>query len=259
MTQTKWGWHLCLGVAMALTLTAPLPAFAAKDCGGYGALAEQQSREYFSLGCTNGLAEWWRADSTYHSSWCESLPADSALPGLGTQSRSEALLACKDSLTIKDDYAADKADPYASEGGPVKVVATGEPGLECRLKFGDFEFTADQVEGGIHGPMPGTNLMSAVCEYHHPLGSMRVSSSWAMPFPEDTPPAQPITTGCWREGLGQQETIFSNGFETKSEDYFAQASSSGSGELARIARGPARHFAREMLIIAHLHGPRSCR
>lgn len=259
MTQTKWGWQFCRRVSVALPLVAALPAFAAENCGGYSSLAEQQSREHFALGCTNGLDEWWSADPSYHSRWCESLPAKSPLPDLGTKSRAEALLACKEGLARKDDFAADEADPYATEGGPAKVVATGEPGLECRLKFGDFEFTADQVEGGIHGPKPGTNLMQAICEYHHPLGSMRVQSSWAMPFPEDNPPEQSITTGCWREGQGQQEATSSSGFTTVSEDYFAVASSSGSGELARIASRQARHFAREMLIIAHLHGPRSCR
>ena len=253
-------------VTRALSVSLSVAAFSAADtagaaegCAEYAATAVTQSKDYSELGCKNGMGEWWNADPAYHSKWCELSTVTDVVKDAGSSSRAEALLECKKAKTVRDDFAdAPEADPYVTEGGPVKVVDTGVIGLECRLKFGDFEFTADQVEGGIHGPAAGSNGMSAICQYHHPKGSMRISSDWAMPFPEDRPPAISVQVGCWKEWDGTQERVFDNGFQTTSKEFYAMASSSGSGILAVIARGPAQHFAREMLIKAHLHAPKSC-
>ena len=99
-------------------------AGAAENCSGYAALAVTQSKEHFALGSKNGLKEWWNATEFYHSSWCESLPSGSTLPGAGKNARAVALNECKVALRVRDDFTGrDEADPYLTEGGPVKAVA----------------------------------------------------------------------------------------------------------------------------------------
>jgi hypothetical protein len=166
---------------MIVLFGAATPSFALSPavCGPYADKAVEQSIEYLHLGCKTGKSQWWSEDRQYHYGWCMLEPATSDAAAKGEEDREKALAECAVQIEAE---AEEPQDPDAK--GPKKKVAEG---LECRMRFGDVEFTDDQVEGGIAPNAGGGDGWSAVCNYYHPNGTMRISSSWAVWLSDNVP------------------------------------------------------------------------
>ncbi len=220
-------------------------------CGPYADKAVEQSIEYLHLGCKTGKSQWWSEDRQYHYGWCMLEPANSDAAAKGEEDREKALAECAAQIEAE---AEEPQDPDAT--GPKKKVAEG---LECRMRFGDVEFRDDQVEGGIAPNAGGGDGWSAVCNYYHPNGTMRVSSSWAVWLPDNIPGPR-IVVGCVKhKPKHEQEGTTSTGYFVNSEDKFAAAGSSGdTAFMIKLAQGPASFAARDMLTLAHLKGAKAC-
>jgi hypothetical protein len=220
-------------------------------CGPYADKAVEQSIEYLHLGCKTGKSQWWSKDRQYHYGWCMLEPATSDAAAKGEEDREKALAECAVQIEAE---AEEPQDPDAE--GPKKKVAEG---LECRMRFGDVEFTDDQVEGGIAPNAGGGDGWSAVCNYYHPNGTMRISSSWAVWLPDNVPGPR-IVVGCVKHKTKEEkEGTTSTGYFVNSEDKFAAAGSSGdTAFMIRLAQGSGQFAARDMLTLAHLKGAKAC-
>jgi hypothetical protein len=221
-------------------------------CGPYADKAVEQSIEYFTLGCKTGNSQWWSKDRQYHYGWCMLEPANSDAAAKGEEDREKAIAECASQIAAEQEE--ETQDPDAN--GPKKEVAEG---LECRMRFGDVEFTDDQVEGGIAPHAGGGDGWSAVCNYHHPKGTMSIGSKWAIWLPDNAPGPR-LVTGCAKNKPQEQregETSF--GYFVISEDKFAEANAAAdTAFMIKLAQGPGRFAARDMLILAHLKGAKAC-
>jgi hypothetical protein len=221
-------------------------------CGPYADKAVEQSIEYFTLRCKNGNSQWWSKDRQYHYGWCMLEPANSDAAAKGEEDREKALAEC--ATQIAADEEEEKKDPNAN--GPRKKVAEG---LACRMRIGDVEFRDDQVEGGIAPYGGGGDGMSAVCNYHHPEGTMSIGSKWAVWLPANVPGPR-LVIGCAKnKPKEQQEGETSRGYFVISLDKFAEANAfADTNFMIKLARGDGRNAAGEMLKFAHTQGAKAC-
>lgn len=81
----------------------PQVVSASLTCQSYADFAVQQFRSKSLLQCDGGQQEWWSADYRYHYDWCESLPANSALPIKGIADREKVLAKCESIDTAQRD------------------------------------------------------------------------------------------------------------------------------------------------------------
>jgi hypothetical protein len=221
-------------------------------CGPYADKAVEQSIEYFTLGCKTGNFQWWSKDRQYHYGWCMLEPANSDAAAKGEEDREKALAECATQIAAEAEE--EQKDPNAN--GPKKKVADG---LECRMRIGNVEFRDDQVEGGIAPNAGGGDGWSAVCNYHHPKGTLSIGSKWAVWLPDGTPGPR-LVIGCSKhKPKEQQEGETSQGYFVISQDKFAEANAFADTDfMINLARGDGRNGAREMLILAHLKGAKAC-